>query len=166
MKAEGFEIGIPDEEEMVALGRAVSPWLENMRLVTLAGDLGAGKTTLVRGILRGRGYQGAVKSPTFTLVEPYELVQQSIYHFDLYRLNDPEELEFLGVREYLQGDGLCLVEWPERGAGFLPEPDVNVTIKKLNSGRLVRIALLSDRAKALADELMHCLKLKQEVQSW
>jgi len=166
MKAEGFEIGIPDEEEMVALGRAVSPWLENMSLVTLAGDLGAGKTTLVRGILRGRGYRGAVKSPTFTLVEPYELAQQSIYHFDLYRLNDPEELEFLGVREYLQGDGLCLVEWPERGAGFLPEPDVNVTIKKLNSGRLVRIALLSDRAKALADELTHCLKLKQEVQSW
>jgi len=165
MNAEAYETRVAGEEAMVALGQALSPWLKKFRLVTFSGDLGAGKTTLVRGVLRGRNFSGPVKSPTFTLVEPYALDDQPIYHFDLYRLNDPEELEFVGTREYLSGDGLCLVEWPENGAGFLPEPDVNVTINKVNSGRLVTFELLSDRAKALADELKDCLKLKQEVRS-
>ncbi|MCG6976316.1 MAG: tRNA (adenosine(37)-N6)-threonylcarbamoyltransferase complex ATPase subunit type 1 TsaE [Acidiferrobacterales bacterium] len=165
MKTDAFEVEVAGEDDMITLGQSLSGWLRKIHLVTFTGDLGAGKTTLVRGILRGRDYHGAVKSPTFTLVEPYELAQQSIYHFDLYRLDDPEEFEFLGAREYLQDGGLCLVEWPEKGAGFLPEPDVNVTINKVNSGRMVRFALVSDRAKAYADELMHCLKVKQEVQS-
>lgn len=165
MNADSVEVEVSSEDDMVVLGQSLSHWVEKLHLVTFTGDLGSGKTTLVRGILRGRDYRGAVKSPTFTLVEPYELAHQSIYHFDLYRLNDPEELEFMDAREYLQGGGLCLVEWPENGAGFLPEPDVNVTINKVNNGRKVRIALLSDRAKALTDELMQCLKAKQEVQN-
>jgi tRNA threonylcarbamoyladenosine biosynthesis protein TsaE len=159
------ELQISSEDEMLRLGELLSSALRTIRLVTFTGDLGAGKTTLVRGILRGRHYQGAVKSPTFTLVEPYDLEDQPIYHFDLYRLDAPEELEFIGTREYLQGEGLCLIEWPEKGIGFLPEPDLTVTINKNPRGRLVTIEFPSDRGKAVADKLMRSLKLEQGVQS-
>lgn len=161
---ETIEIQVGSEKEMIDLGKLLSPALYKVSIVTLTGDLGAGKTTLVRGILRGRHYRGAVKSPTFTLVEPYELEAQFIYHFDLYRLNDPEELEFMGAREYLHGDGLCLIEWPEKGSGFLPEPDVTVTIKKSAEGRMVTIRFPGDRGKSIADNLMRSLKTEQGVQ--
>ena len=104
--------------DMEALGAALAARLHEVRLIGLRGELGAGKTTLVRGLLRALGHAGPVKSPTFTLVEPYALAEAVLYHLDLYRLNDPEELEFLGLRDYLQGRNVCIVEWPERGAGF------------------------------------------------
>lgn len=124
--------------DMEALGAALAPGLRPGLVLFFHGDLGAGKTTFVRGILRGLGYTGAVKSPTFTLVEPYSFAVFGLNHFDLYRLNDPEELEFLGLRDYLEGNSVCLIEWAGRGAGRLPVPDVDIEIKAQQEGRVVR----------------------------
>jgi tRNA threonylcarbamoyladenosine biosynthesis protein TsaE len=124
-------------------------------VVFLEGDLGAGKTTLVRGILRGLGWSGNVKSPTYTIVEPYELDGVNLYHFDLYRLADAEELEYLGLREML-GHGMLLFEWPERGEGFLPEPDCVIRIAHKQQGRALAIETddpaLQQRLEAAIDD--------------
>ena len=138
---------------MEALGARLAPALADGTVVFLRGELGAGKTTLVRGILRGLGHAGAVKSPTYTLVEPYRLGGRTIYHFDLYRLNDPEELEFLGVRDYLSGSGICLIEWPERGAGVLAEADLEIAIERSPDGRVVRMHAHTPRGTAALHEM-------------
>jgi tRNA threonylcarbamoyladenosine biosynthesis protein TsaE len=105
-------------------------------------------------VLRGFGFTGAVKSPTYTLVEPYQLGGLTVYHFDLYRLNDPEELEFLGVRDYLAGNGVCLMEWAERGAGVLPSPDVDIVIERQEEGRVVRFTANTENGAALLRALV------------
>ncbi len=124
-----------DAEATERLGRALATLLPEQGLVTLSGDLGAGKTTLVRGVLRALGVAGAVRSPTYTLVEPYLLPGRRVFHLDLYRLADAEELEFIGIRDLLAPASLLLVEWPERGAGVLPGADLAIRLAHAGAGR-------------------------------
>ena len=124
-------IFLPDTNATKKLGVSLGQILlaqSRGTIVFLDGQLGAGKTTFTGGILKGLGHSGAVKSPTYTLVEPYEKLALPAYHFDLYRLGDPEELEYMGIRDYFDDNVLCLVEWPNRGSGFLPEPDIVVQL--------------------------------------
>jgi tRNA threonylcarbamoyladenosine biosynthesis protein TsaE len=122
-------------------------------MIYLQGDLGAGKTTLTRGILRGFGYEGAVKSPTYTLVEPYEFTQCRIYHFDLYRLADPGEVEYLGTEDYFANNNLCIVEWPERGGKAIPAADLLIELDAEGTGRRITCQSLSEKGGIIAKRL-------------
>jgi tRNA threonylcarbamoyladenosine biosynthesis protein TsaE len=118
-------------------------------LICLTGTLGAGKTCFVRGCLRAGGYTGAVKSPTFTIVEEYRLDEINIFHMDLYRLSEPLELEYLGIRDYLAPDAICFIEWPERGTGVLPLPDIVVRFTMEASGRRLELEGISQRGQLI-----------------
>ncbi len=122
-------------------------------IIHLQGDLGAGKTTLTRGLMRGYGYRGAVKSPTYTIVEPYEFERCCIYHFDLYRLLDPEEVEYLGADDYFDRANLCLIEWAENGAGIVPAADLKIEIESAGTGRLLKCQSLTDKGATIAKRL-------------
>ena len=122
----GFCITVEGESQQVAAGKALGGLLCGGDVIFLKGRLGAGKTTYCKGVLAAFGYSGAVKSPTYTLVEPYEFTEKNLFHFDLYRLGDVEELEFMGIRDYFSNRSICLIEWPEKGAGVLPEADILV----------------------------------------
>ena len=145
---------LADEQTTVGAGERLAVCLQPGVVVYLCGQLGAGKTTLTRGILRQLGHTGAVKSPTYTLVEPYEQLAIPVFHFDLYRLGDPEELAYMGVRDYFHPNSLCLVEWPERGQGFLPEADIRLELQPQTSttgavGRLLTITTVTLRGAEL-----------------
>jgi tRNA threonylcarbamoyladenosine biosynthesis protein TsaE len=142
-----FSSKLPDEKATVDLGTRLASLIGNKVLIFLMGELGAGKTTLSRGLLRGLGHAGAVKSPTFTLVEPYTLGDTQVFHFDLYRLSDPDELEYIGVDDYLDGEAVCLVEWPERGDDALPVPDLLVILSVEDTGRGIIIEAKTERGE-------------------
>ncbi|TCP95725.1 tRNA threonylcarbamoyladenosine biosynthesis protein TsaE [Cricetibacter osteomyelitidis] len=135
---------IPNENAMIEFGAKLMHILAGTKsnhgiTLFLNGDLGAGKTTLSRGMIQSLGHQGNVKSPTYTLVEEYHLQGKHIYHFDLYRLSDPEELEFMGIRDYFSTDSICLLEWAEKGQGILPPADLLVNISYADTARNIEL---------------------------
>jgi tRNA threonylcarbamoyladenosine biosynthesis protein TsaE len=142
------------EDDTLALGRAIAPLLERGMVIHLCGDLGAGKTTLARGILRGLGYEGRVKSPTFTLLEPYKFSKLYLYHFDFYRFLDPRELEETGFREYFNAESVCLVEWPEK-APDLPAADLQIDMRAEAQGRTTVITAHTEVGRRCLDKLTY-----------
>ncbi len=169
---ERLTVTVPDESLMLHFGANIAKAIsvvqslndetaaEQALLITLSGDLGAGKTTISRGILNGLGHSGSVKSPTYTLVEPYELPLGRVCHFDFYRLIDPEELEYMGFRDYLVEACLCLIEWPERGQGFLPGADIEIGIIQTGEGRTLSLKAGTDLGNKIISRLE---ELKKEL---
>ncbi|EGY34852.1 hypothetical protein SC1083_0326 [Aggregatibacter actinomycetemcomitans serotype e str. SC1083] len=153
-----FSQYISDENAMCAFGakliNAIShvPNKQGIALY-LNGDLGAGKTTLSRGMIQALGYQGKVKSPTYTLVEEYRFRDKIVYHFDLYRLADPEELEFMGIRDYFSENTLCLIEWAEKGAGMLMAADLLVNIAYAETARHIELIAQSPIGRQIIEQL-------------
>lgn len=149
---------IKDETAMMAFAAKIADSLAQSKIkgqiIFLEGNLGAGKTTFVRGFLRQLGYNGAVKSPTFTLVETYFVNNQghngsNVYHFDLYRLSDPEELDYVGLSDYLDPEAILLIEWPDKGKGFLPLADLIIDIAYLGKEREIILSSQTEKGKLL-----------------
>ena len=138
---------LTDSNEMELLGATLWQALPEKCLVFLYGELGAGKTTLMRGLLRAAGHHGPVKSPTYSLVEEYRLADRAVFHFDLYRLKDPEELEWMGMSDYLNQAALCCIEWPQMGEGYLPSADVELILNHREQGRSIEINVLAESLK-------------------
>ena len=134
-----FDAALPDEQATQRFAEDFKKTLGFPEILYLTGELGAGKTTFTRYLLHALGHQGNVKSPTFSLLEIYQLKLGPVYHLDLYRLNDPEELDTIGFRDLLNDYGLLLIEWPEKGAGVLPPPSVSVHLSYADEGRYVSV---------------------------
>lgn len=144
-----IKLTIPNEQAMLALGAKIAMACQNPTTIFLKGQLGAGKTTFTRGFLRGLGYEGHVKSPTYTLVESYQFDHRTLYHFDFYRLRDPVELEYIGIQDYFAANAICLIEWPDYGAGMLPSPDLLCDIELIEKGREVKLISSSEKGSTI-----------------
>ncbi len=144
---------LADEQQTVLIGQAFGKLLVRASVVYLEGVLGAGKTTFCKGVLSSFGYSGKVKSPTYTLVEPYQVEDKNIFHFDLYRLGDPEELEFIGIRDYFTGDNIALIEWWQKGVGYIPNQDFNVQLEPKGEGRKLSIISTQESGTKVLKEL-------------
>lgn len=157
-----LSIELPDESATLSVGRLLAASCRKSEglVIYLSGNLGMGKTTLTRGWLRAMGYDGAVKSPTYTLVESYQTGEKNFYHFDLYRLMDPEELEFMGVRDYFDGQSICVIEWPDKGEGLIASPDLEIKLSVHGYGRMMEIEAGSSSGTRFLDDLrrLHAVK--------
>jgi tRNA threonylcarbamoyladenosine biosynthesis protein TsaE len=140
---------LADEAATLTFGQTLASVCGGRGFFTLSGQLGAGKTTLCRGLIQALGHGAAVKSPTYTLVEPYELPGGLVLHYDLYRLGDPQEFCELGFEEQLGGDSLVLVEWPEQAGRWLPTPDLALTLAQSSQGRRLTWQGLTPRGRQL-----------------
>ena len=150
-----------DEAATVAFGGLIAQAISDGDCgvtIYLEGQLGAGKTTLTRGIVIGLGHQGKVKSPTYTLVEPYQLADWSVYHFDLYRLADPEELEYMGIRDYFSNRAVCVVEWPQRGEGMLPVADLLVNLVYVEQHRQITLLSRTDKGAKIVQSVIELIQ--------
>ncbi|MFT4561442.1 MAG: tRNA threonylcarbamoyladenosine biosynthesis protein TsaE [Gammaproteobacteria bacterium] len=146
-------ITVRSDIEMEKFGAAVSIAANQAVRIYLSGGLAAGKTTFARGFIRARGHEGAVKSPTFTIVESYELDNRPVHHFDLYRLTDAEELEYIGLDEYFDDAADCLVEWPIRGRGVLPPADIELNLVVDGTFRDIELKAFSEYGNKLIPEI-------------
>ncbi|MFW5426897.1 MAG: tRNA (adenosine(37)-N6)-threonylcarbamoyltransferase complex ATPase subunit type 1 TsaE [Methylophagaceae bacterium] len=150
----GLELYLADEAATLELGARIAKLCPQQQFtIHLEGELGAGKTTLCRGLLGELGHQGKVKSPTYTLVEQYNLANRSVFHFDLYRLIDPEELDYIGLDDYMNSDSLCLIEWPQQGGNYLPSPDIIIKLKYDENCRQASLLNCSDAGAILCAKL-------------
>jgi tRNA threonylcarbamoyladenosine biosynthesis protein TsaE len=149
---------LPDEDATLAFGAALAYALTPGLTIYLIGDLGAGKTTLTRGVLRGLGYTGKVKSPTYNLVELYNVSSLYLYHFDFYRFADPQEWEDAGFREYFNAESVCLVEWPEKAGEFLPAADLRIELVAEQSGRSLQVHAATEAGKQCLARLNSAIK--------
>lgn len=148
-----FEAQFVDADQTVNFGKKLSAACDGPTCIYLHGNLGAGKTTLARGFIQGLGHKGIVKSPTYTLVEPYELEKWNVYHFDLYRVSSSEELELMGIRDYFTDNSHCLVEWPEHGAGVLLCADIDLTLIYQGEMRLITLCANSEAGCSVLSKL-------------
>ncbi|HHW64703.1 MAG TPA: tRNA (adenosine(37)-N6)-threonylcarbamoyltransferase complex ATPase subunit type 1 TsaE [Rhodocyclaceae bacterium] len=149
---------LADEKDTETLGSALSTVLLPGLQIWLEGNLGTGKTTLTRGVLRGLGYEGKVKSPTYTLIEPYVVSRLDLYHFDFYRFNSPDEYLDAGLDEYFEGQGVCMVEWPDKALPYLPSPDVEVRLEASENGRFVEIGGNTEAGRTCVIGLVKALR--------
>lgn len=159
-----FSSFLSGEDATLAFGRQLARALIPGMVVFLEGDLGAGKTTLTRGILRGFHFEGRVKSPTYTLVEPYSLLGLEansnlyLYHFDLYRFNDPSEWEDAGFRDYFNSESICLIEWADKADGQLPAPDWVIQLQASGEGRQILLCATSELGQTCQNALTSATK--------
>lgn len=143
-----------DEQSLLLIASKMASVASAGMVVYLLGTLGAGKTTFSRGFIQALGHQGAVKSPTYTLVEPYENLSPPVLHFDLYRLAEPEELEYIGIRDYVQQQALMLIEWPQRGFGFIPAADIELELQvNSDASRRLTVRALSEIGQKLLEQI-------------
>ncbi|BGI50860.1 MAG: tRNA (adenosine(37)-N6)-threonylcarbamoyltransferase complex ATPase subunit type 1 TsaE [Arsenophonus endosymbiont of Ceratovacuna japonica] len=150
-----FKLLLFNEKDTINLGYRLSFCFKKCFIIYLYGDIGSGKTTFSRGFLQGLGYIGHIKSPTYTLVEKYFLVSNIIYHFDLYRLNNPEELEFIGIRDYFCHQAIYLIEWPKKGKGILPYADIKLYLSYYNNLRKAHFIATSIYGEILLKKLSY-----------
>lgn len=148
-----IELFLESDRDTINFGRQLSQLISAPFTLYLTGELGAGKTTMSRGIIQSMGHQGAVKSPTYTLVEPYEFDKHNVYHFDLYRLSDPEELEYMGIRDYFNDKSICIIEWPDKGLDFLPKADLKLNLAYVGHSRVLTICANTKKGVTLLAKL-------------